>query len=219
MPVRIIQAGIVALATAVVAGVVALAVKMLMRKLADKKIAILGAQQVGKTTLLLVLRDGKIPRRVTATVDPAPGGKFSMPVGDRTVDFEVPRDIPGNDDMAYSTWKEALDESDYVWYLFRADLIALNDPDTNSLVSDHLGVIKDWMNNLSGKKPKVILIGTFADLSPSYSTSLAEFRKSVASGESIKIGLVKLKSAKLVVGSLLKEKDATALIRNVRSHL
>ena len=219
VPIRLIQAGVVALATAVLAGVVAVAVKITMHKLAGKKVAILGAQQVGKTTLLLTLRDGKVPSRVSRTVDPARGGTFSLPVGDKKVDFEVPKDVPGNDDLAYSTWKEALNGADYVWYLFRADLAALHDPGTNRMVQDHLDVIKDTVIGSRNKKTKVILIGTFADLSPTYFTNLAEFRKAVASIESIKIGLVRIKNAKLVVGSLLKDKEATALIRTVRSHL
>lgn len=219
MPIRLIQAGVVALATAALAAVVAIAVKVTIHKLAGKKVAILGAQQVGKTTLLLTLRDGKVPSRVSKTVDPAPGGTFTLPVGDKKVDFKVPKDVPGNDNLAYSTWKEALDGADYVWYLFRADLAALHDPDIDSIVRDHLDVIKDSVKTSGNKKTRVILIGTFADLSPMYSTNLAEFRKSVASSESIKIGLVKIKNSRLAVGSLLKEKEATALIRTVRSHL
>ena len=142
-----------------------------------------------------------------------------MPVGDRTVDFNVPKDIPGNDSLGYPMWKEAFKDADYVWYVFRADLMAVGDPTTISIVSDHLDALKDWVDKARGKKPKIILIGTFADLSPVYSQNLAEFRQSVASGESIKIGLVKLKNAKLVVGSLIREKDAISLIKNLSSHL
>lgn len=219
MLVRLIQAAFVALAATIVGGVVTLAAKRILLKLAGKRVAILGAQQVGKTTLLLVLRDGKLPRGVFATVDPAKGGAFSLAVGDKEIDFEVPKDLPGNDGLGYPTWKEAFEGAHYVWYLFRADLIASGDAATKAMVGDHLEAIGEWVKAAKGRKPMVVLIGTHSDISPVYTQSLAEFRNSVAAADSIKVGLVKLKKAKLVVGSLSTDSEAGSLIKTVRSHL
>lgn len=200
-------------------GGVALLIRRVVKKLAGKRVAIVGRQQVGKTSLLWVLSEGRLPDRARVTVDPDQGGQFSLTVGQATVDFAVPKDLPGNDGLGFADWKDAFSHADYVWYLFRADLIALGDVGEVALVKSHLDMFKDWMGPTPASGPKIILIGTWADKHPGFSEDSAGFKRAVASSAPIKIASVKLNNAGLVIGSLLTDKDARALVKSLERRL
>lgn len=190
------------------------------KKLSGKRVAILGKQAVGKTTLLHVLRDGEVPEHnTTNTVDPSTGGKFTMEINGEPVDFDVPKDMPGHPGAGFSDWEEAFTKADYVWYLFRADLIAQGEPSELQLVRDHLDMFKDWLDKSKARSPKIILIGGWADLLPDYRHNLANLHREISEASPIKIGTVKLNKAGLVIGSLAGDKEATKLVKSLRSRL
>lgn len=196
-----------------------IAIRKLVKKLAGKRVAILGGQRVGKTTLLHILRDGRVQKRASRTVDPAPGGRFVMEVGGKEIDFDIPKDLPGHHNFGLTHWKTAFAEADYVWYLFRSDLIAQGDPSEIRKVEDHLDLFKQWMGSGSSTRPKVILIGTWADQAPGYTEDFAEFIGDIGGSAPIKHGAIKLNNADLVVGSLVTNKDSKVLIKSLRSYL
>lgn len=219
MPFPLIPVAILGVATLVGGGLV-VALPKLSKNLAGKRVAILGRQSVGKTTLLRTLRDGDAPDRALRTVDASLGGRFEMAIRTRTVEFDVPRDLPGNDsDLGFKHWKDAFCGADYVWYLFRADLVARGDVSALDGVKDHLDRFKDWMDSDKSVRPTVILIGTYADLVPDYEGDVARVEEAVRSVSAIKLGMVKLNHASLVIGSLLTDKESKKLIKSLGGHL
>lgn len=182
-------------------------------KIAAKRVAILGRSQSGKTTLLHILEKPNTDNALGASTD-SPGGAFEMTVAGKTVTFDVPRDLRGDDGLALQSWKDAFDTAGHVWYLFRADLVAAEDAKEIALVRKHLESLAAWMG--SGHKPKVVLIGTWADASDEWVRRPEAFERSVAKSDLIKVARVKLHNAGLVVGSLASVKDAKTLARGLR---
>ncbi|MDF2916026.1 MAG: uncharacterized protein K0S70_243 [Microbacterium sp.] len=207
MPVPLIVAGVLAAASLGGAAVAA------YKKLAGKRVAVLGGQRVGKTTLLHVLRSGTVPLGLKRTLDPAEGGKFSIDSGSGAVGLSVPKDLPGNDGLGYADWREAFERADYVWYLFRADLIERRDPEHSALVKEHLAMFRHWMK--TGHSPTVILIGSWSDQAPGFASDPELFRRDVAGANPISVGAVSLNNAKLVVGALSDDDTARVLIANL----
>ena len=176
MPIFLIPIIAVLAALGVIGGLTVV-IPRLAKKLAGKNVAILGRQQVGKTTLLHVLKEQRVPTKGRRTVDPAQGGKFSMDLDGKSVGFHVPNDLPGNHALGYQDWKDAFTGADYVWYLFRSDLIAQGDPTEFKIVRDHFNMFKGWMDANKSLRPKIILIGTFADLDPRYRKAPGAFKR------------------------------------------
>lgn len=213
--------GVVAVATALGFGI-PLVLKRFGEKADGKTITILGRQEVGKSTLLHFLSKGKIPDRRTLTPDPLPGETFTLDIqGKGEVLFTVPKDLPGHTEPAYKDWKNGFQSSDYVWYLFRSDLIAAGDPAEVKLVKEHLDHLVDWYVDLREKKsatPKVILVGVFADLDPSYSDNGA-FENTVKATEVVKQNAVKLGKADIVIGSQVSIGAAEKLVERITRYL
>lgn len=219
MPVPLlIPVGVAVLAA--IGGGIALVLPRIAKKLENRRVAILGGAKVGKTTLLRTLRDAAIPDRALIASDHSWAGRFQMDVRGKSVEFDVPRDLAASDvDLSYNHWKDAFTGAHYVWYLFRADLVAAGDPETLERVKGHLARFKGWMAADNSVRPKVILIGTHADKSPESEANFGGLVDAVRSAAPIKLGMVKLNHADLVVGSLLTDKDAKKLIRRLGSHL
>lgn len=218
LPLLLIPVGIGV--AAAIGGGIALLLPRIAKKLENQRVAILGGAKVGKTTLLRTLRDAAVPDRALTALDHSWAGRFLMDVRGKSVEFDVPRDLAANDvDLSYEYWKEAFTGAHYVWYLFRADLVADGDPDTLVRVKGHLARFKEWMAADKSVRPKIILIGTHADRSPAFEADFGGLVDAVRSASPIKLGMVKLNHADLVVGSLLTDGDAKRLIRRLGSHL
>jgi energy-coupling factor transporter ATP-binding protein EcfA2 len=218
MPLPLIPVAIAA-GVAVVAGGIALAVPRVMRPLKGKRIAVLGARGVGKTTLLQILRDRRLPSRKRGSTDPAPEGLFSMEVQRKSVNFAVPNNVSGNGGLGYPVWKQEFKQSDFVWYLFRADLIAQGDAETLEDVRGHLDMFRAWIDSGKSKGPKIILIGTFSDKAITSELNLEELTHIVAGAAPIKAGVAMLNNAGLVVGSLALKRDSAKLVKRLGNEL
>ncbi|WP_454117949.1 GTPase domain-containing protein [Microbacterium lacticum] len=188
---------------------------------AGKRIAILGRQRVGKTTLLDFLLGKEVREVSKPTVDPASGGIFNLPVGKKSVQFRVRHDQPGwAPENAYKGWKEDFDDADYVVYLFRADLVVQGDESAVSLVSDDLNQFKAWLKSSSkGTPPQLILVGTWADQNPMFIEDRDKFMSRVRQSHPIKLGTTKLNKADLVIGSLSSDAERKALVKSLRSYI
>lgn len=213
--------GILALAALFGIGV-PLAVKRFGEQARGKSITILGRQEVGKTTLLHFLSTGKLPDRRTRTPDPLPGETFTLDIqGKDEVLFTVPKDLPGHTEPAYKDWKEGFESSDFVWYLFRSDLIVAGDTAEVKLVNEHLDHLVDWYTDLresKAKLPRVILVGVFADKDPSYGNDGA-FEDKVKATLVIRQNAVKLGKADIVIGSQESKDAAEKLIERITRYL
>lgn len=218
MPIPLLIVGaVVAVGLLGIGGAAAAIIATFAKKLSGKRVAILGRQTIGKTTLLHFLRAGKIPDHTRNTVDPDEGGTFSLEIGGKSVGFRVPKDLPGNDGLGYSDWKEAFTGADYVWYLFRSDLVAQEDKAEVALVKGHLDMFRQWMD--AGSAPKIILIGTWADQDPGFERDPKQFRRDVAAASPIKVGAVKLNNAGLVIGALDNDDNAVTLMKSLGRRL
>jgi|GEM_PF-1861404 len=221
MPFPLIPAiiGGVLLLVAVVA--VPAVVKEVRKLLKDKSVAILGRQEVGKSTLLHYLREGKLPHRRTRTPDPLPGGQFRLRLpGGGEVRLSVPQDLPGHTVPAYKDWREAFESADFVWYLFRSDLIVNGDASETELVEKHLDHLGDWYAELQRRNaaPKVILVGVFADQDATYNDDGA-FEDRVRNSALISQSSVKLGKADIVIGSQASKDGAAMLVKRIARYL
>ncbi|WP_431796985.1 hypothetical protein [Microbacterium kunmingense] len=225
VPANVIKAGVGVLATGVIT-VVTLALKQHLVRVvhkvnklwAGKRVAILGRQWVGKTTLLALLMGQDLSAARKTTVDPNTGASFELRIGKKTVRFRVRHDQPGwAPELAYKGWREEFDDADFVLYLFRADLIARGDRGTVALVERDLNEFKSWLEQreTGAPVPKVILIGTWADRSPEFAKDAAKFTSRIRKARPIKLGAIKLNKADLVVGSLGAEEDSAKLIASL----
>jgi len=191
------------------------AVRWIFIRLSGKRVAILGRQQVGKSTLLHFLEHNAVPANSTPTVDPERGASFAFSVHKKVIHFNVPSDLPGNDGLSFVDWKEAFSEASYVWYVFRADLIAQGDPTELDLLEEHLTLFNHWMPKKKSSGPKVILIGTWADNDPLFVQSPHKFRKLVAGIKPIDVARLKFGRMPVVVGSLLTDESAEKLVKSL----
>ena len=123
-----------------------------------------------------------------------PGGQFTRQLrGKGEVKFSVPQDLPGHTIPAYKDWREAFEAADFVWYLFRSDLIVSGDVSETKLVEEHLDHLGDWFEELRSRNaaPKVILVGVFADRDATYSDD-GDFEDRVRNSTPIRQGSGKL---------------------------
>ncbi|WP_166867141.1 hypothetical protein [Salinibacterium sp. ZJ70] len=204
-------------AVALVSGAVVAGAKtrdaLVAKKLAATRVAILGRQHVGKTALLTTLQKPSVTNALPASASPL-GGQFELEVDGHLVPFTVPRDLPGGAGLGYGHWKTAFDGSGSVWYLFRADRVAAGDHDELAAIKSDVDVLASWLTG--GHHPSVMLIGTWADADPDWMRHPRAFARRVASVDAIKVALVKLRGAKLVIGSLSTIDDAERLRREIR---
>lgn len=189
------------------------------KRLAGKRVAILGGQQVGKTTILRYLEfDGLLEGEVRRTADAAGGGSFTLDVAGADTVFDVQKDLPGDQGLQYKDWREAVDGADHVWYLFRADLVAEHNPEQVELIRKHLLMLWGWLDSKKADRPKVILVGTHADRHELFESDPARLSQIVRNADALKINAVKL-NAGVVVGSLATEDAAKRLRRSLRGQL
>lgn len=213
--------GAVAVAAAIGVGIPRV-MKHFREKAKGERITILGRQEVGKTTLLHFLSKGRLPKGRNRTPDPLPGETFTLSLhGKGEIPFTVPKDLPGHTEPAYKDWRSGFESADFVWYLFRSDLIAADDTAELKLVKEHLDHLTDWFTDLRENKsvtPKVILVGVFADLDPSYSND-GEFESRVKDTPVIKQNAVKLGKADIVIGSQVTVEAAKGLVQRITGYL
>lgn len=172
--------GAVALAGAAVAAVTS--------KLPPKKVVLLGTPKSGKSSLL-------------GALEPDEDGIVQLEVAGKSRRLYIK---PGSDSRlggGWQAWKDAFTQNDYVWYLFRADLVEQGDPAEIKRIGEHFASFSLWIKD-DPKPPRVVLIGTHADRSPRFVVDPAEFYSSVAADERIRFGVVRLNHARVIVGSL-----------------
>jgi len=130
--------------------------------LKGKKLAVLGAREVGKTHLINFLSTGSIPTeyRQTAGAVETPKRRFQL----KELDLKLKEtlDVAG-DKGAYAEWKKLFDEADVVFYLLMADRLFVGDAKVEVRVRDDLKHIGEWLEARS-PRPRFFIIGTHCDL-------------------------------------------------------
>lgn len=209
MPIPLIPLAIAAVVAVATAG----GVGALFARLAGQRIALLGGRRVGRSSLLRYLSTGT----VSGGAGPNPVGRGGIMVckpqiGGRRVKFAV--DTPQGSGLGLPDWRAAFMNADLVWYLFRADLIASEDPEEVDRVRKHVDLMVAWLASMK-KKPKIVLIGTRADQAAEWHGDPQGFLDAVRLAEPLKLGAVKLGNASVVVGSLASDSDAEQLLGNL----
>jgi len=121
--------------------------------------------------------------------------------------------------LGYPSWKLAIKGADYIWYVFRADLIATGDRETLEIVERHLALLVNWLATVKRNPPKVVLVGTHVDLLPESAQEIRSLKAAVSSSPPIKSGVVKLGNAVIALGSLSSAAHASLLKRAVARQL
>ena len=128
-----------------------------MDALKGKKIAVLGARAVGKTTLLKYMEKGILIERYKQTLDKQEIERTRIQLGDLDIRLKKTDDISG-DKSAYGVWKKLFDEADLVLYIVRTDMLLKYDSNTEKRTEDDLKQVHIWLKECNSKKQKQFFI-------------------------------------------------------------
>lgn len=206
MPFPLLAIPAVAVAAAVGAGVVT------VKNSARKKIAILGPSDAGKSTLVKFLQSG------TVFVELLPWNtvRFARPGAKKDKQFRVDHDLPGDNGPLFKQWKIDFLKSDYVLYLFPADLILSGDMDATERMVADIENMSAWGKKKS--KKAIILVGTHADRVENGALDDEALLNAVKKTAAVTIGILKLK-ADVVLGSLASDEKASQLTEHIDVYL
>ena len=126
MPAPVLVWITVAIFSLLIGTTIALKWDKIVTALKGKRLAVLGARNVGKTCLIKFLTTGSIPSeyRQTSKKEPTSARRFKLE--DLDLKIKESFDIPGSKD-AYIQWKELHDQADLIFYLLRADRLIAGD--------------------------------------------------------------------------------------------
>ena len=213
-----------------IGGGLALAWDRILIAFRGKRVAVLGARAVGKTTLIQFLTKGWIPKSYKATGAPerteAKRKRVASPdrhdLKELDLKLKQSHDVGGGVDFR-GEWKKIVDESRLVLYLARADLLLKEDDEATARVLADVEHLARWLKGR--KKVSVAVVGTFADKDPRFSDDPTEragledaFRK-LESVKQIAVRLGGFGKVPLVVGSMKHEEDTRRLVFTLFSAL
>lgn len=131
-----------------------------------KRLAVLGAEQSGKTILIKFLTDGRIPDRYEPTQAAERTRANLYRLEDLHLKIRRSTDVPGLR-IAMDQWKEVVKDADVVLYLVRANLLLEEDDYARKRLVDDTEILRSFLINGS-KKRACFIIGTWADQIPGY---------------------------------------------------
>lgn len=134
--------------------------------LKGKKIAVLGARAVGKTTLLTYMEKGILIERYKQTLDKQEIKKTHIQLGDLDIWLKKTDDVSG-DKAAYGVWKKLFEEADLVLYVVRTDMLLKHDSSTEKRTEDDLRQVQSWIKECNSKK-QFFIVGNHWDSDPDF---------------------------------------------------
>lgn len=188
--------------------------------LQGKRLAVLGAREVGKTHLVKFLTTGSIPAEYKQTISPEKASARRFQLKDLDLKVKDTLDVAG-DKAAYAEWKELFDGADVVFYLLRADRLIAGDRGVEIRVRDDLRHISGWLE-ARNPRPRFFIIGTHCDFDPEFQSLSADnigdyvdkFRRLPIVTELVaRAGGAQ--QAKVVLGSMKTVQDTEALVYQV----
>lgn len=220
MPLPVLVLIVVGVVSVLVGTTVALNWDKVVVAFKGKRLAVLGAREVGKTHMISFLTTGSIPaeyKRTTVQRE-TKARRFHL----RDLEIIVKdSDDTGGDKAFYGEWKLLHDQADVVFYLLRADRLIAGDGATESRVRDDLQHIGRWLDSRS-PRPPFFIIGTHCDLDPSFGSLTGDkmgeyvdsFRRLPIVAELVARGGGS-SVAKVVLGSMKTIEDTEALVYQV----
>ena len=185
--------------------------------LKGKKIAVLGARAVGKTTLLKYMEKGILIERYKQTLDKQEIERARIKLGDLDIRLEKTDDVSG-DKAAYGVWKKLFEEADLILYVVRTDMLLKHDSSTEKRAEDDLRQIQGWIKECNSKK-QFFIVGNHWDTDPDFknltSSQMGDYLNRFRELPVVK-KMTQLAggaaTVKVALGSLATEKDSDTLI-------
>lgn len=220
MPLPLIPIVIALAVGGVAGGAVASNWENITYALKGKKIAVLGARAVGKTTLLKYMEKGILIERYKQTLDKQEIERTRIKLGDLDIRLKKTDDVSG-DKAAYGVWKKLFEEADLVLYVVRTDMLLKHDSSTEKRAEDDLKQIQFWIKECNSKK-QFFIVGNHWDTDPDFenltSSQIGDYvdrfrllpvvkkMTQLAGGAA---------TVKVALGSLATEKDSDTLIATI----
>jgi GTPase SAR1 family protein len=222
MPLPLIPIFIAFAVGAVVSGSVVSNWETIVYSLKGKKIAVLGARRVGKTTLLKYMEKGILIERYKQTRNKDEIERTRIKLGDLDILIKKTDDVSG-DEGTYGVWGKLFKEADLVLYIVRTDRLLAQDSATEKRSQNDLEQIKIWIKELGATERKQFFIvgnhwdsdARFKNLTPD---TIGDYQHEFTSLPIVKKitqlagGAAKVKVA---LGSLANEQDADNLIKEI----
>jgi len=222
MPLPLVPIFIAFAVGAAVSGSVVSNWENIVYSLKGKKIAVLGARKVGKTTLLKYMEKGILIERYKQTCDKDAIERTRIKLGDLDILIKKTDDVSG-DIAQYYVWKNLFEGSDLVLYIVRTDMLLKHDSETEKRTEDDLKQIQSWIKELSSTQRKqLFIVGNHWDSDPVYK-NLTPDQKGNYQSQFTSLPIVKkmiqlaggAAKVKVALGSLANEQDANNLIQTI----
>lgn len=188
--------------------------------LRGKKIAVLGARAVGKTTILKYMEKGILIEQYKQTLAPEAIEKTRIKLGDLDIILKKTTDVSGSE-SAYAGWKKLFDESDIILYIVRTNQLLKSDPDTTKRCEKDLKQIKLWIKE-SQKQKQFFIVGNHWNDDPEYKKITDETRgdyddrfKALPVVKTMIQLAGGLATVKVALGSLATKEDAGLLVKRI----
>jgi GTPase SAR1 family protein len=222
MPLPLVPIFIAFAVGAVASGSVVSNWENIVYSLKGKKIAVLGARKVGKTTLLKYMEKGILIERYNQTVNKEDIQRKRIKLGDLDIILKKTVDVPGGTDQ-YDVWENLFEGSDLVLYLVRTDMLLKHDSETEKRTEDDLQQIHCWIKKFgSTQRKQLFIVGNHWDSDPVYK-NLTPDQKGNYQSQFTSLPIVKkmillaggAATVKVALGSLANENDADYLIQTI----
>lgn len=209
---------VIALAVGGVAGsAVALNWENITYALKGKKIAVLGARAVGKTTFLKYMEKGILIERYRQTLDKQEIERVRIKLGDLDIMLKKTDDVSG-DKAAYGVWKKLFEEADLVLYIVRTDMLLKHNFSTEQRAEDDLRQVQGWIKEFNSKK-QFFIVGNhwdsdpeFKNLTPDQMGNYVDRFRALPIVKKMTQLAGGAATVKVALGSLATERDADTLI-------
>ena len=191
-----------------------------MYALKGKKIAVLGARAVGKTTLLKYMEKRILIERYKQTLDKQEIERTRIELGGLDIILKKTDDVSG-DKAAYGAWKKLFEEADLVLYIIRTDMLLKHDLTTEKRVENDLKQVQGWIKECDLKK-QFFIVGNhwdsdpdFKNLTPDQMGNYVDIFRSLPVVKKMTQLAGGAATVKVALGSLATERDSDALITNI----
>jgi energy-coupling factor transporter ATP-binding protein EcfA2 len=188
--------------------------------LKGKKIAVLGARAVGKTTLLKYMEKGILIERYKQTLDKQEIERTRIKLGDLDILLKKTDDVSG-DKAAYGVWQKLFEEADLVLYVIRTDMLLKHDSATEKRAEDDLRQVQSWIKECNSKK-QFFIVGNhwdsdpdFKNLTPDQMGNYVDRFRALPVVKKMTQLAGGAATVKVALGSLATEKDSDTLISAV----
>jgi predicted GTPase len=116
--------------------------------LRGKRIAVLGARQVGKTTLLTYITKGVLIESYKANVLNTDTERKRLKISDLDIRLRKTKDVAGSNsaDQRFE-WHNLCKDSDFIFYIVRTDLLLQRNKETEERIKDDLRHIGEWIKD------------------------------------------------------------------------